>query len=250
MIYNSLSTYDLKKKYSNIMHKIKNFLRVSIFVIFISAFLAINSTASTVLGESIFPAEEGDEFIWETVNATESWYIEVEYVKFEVESIFNQTYLGSNYLFMNYSLNYYRRFGWIPHYENSFYMAYNKTLNFLNWSSEAYMNGIAFLYPTPLNFSLIQNTIEASGPFNTSLDGDKLILDYGNTTTIEHTIDDSGISTTIEKITNNTTIFKWELNTDEVIVRIPLGNEFLVFTFIGVVSIVYFSLKKIKIKDF
>ncbi|GAH97417.1 unnamed protein product, partial [marine sediment metagenome] len=31
----------------------------------------------------------------------------------------------------NYTLEFYYRFNWVPRYENSFYMAYNKTLNFL-----------------------------------------------------------------------------------------------------------------------
>ena len=204
------------------------------------------STASTTLGESVFPAEEGDELIWETTNATESWYIDVEYIRFTVSSIFNSTYLGENYLFMNYTLEYYHRFAWVPQYINSFYMAYNRTLHFLNWSSEAFLNGNAFLYPTPINFSLIGESIEGGGYFNTSLVGNKLTLDYGNNTRIEHTINSSGLSTVIEKITNGTTIYKWELNTDEVIVRIPFGNEFLIFTTAGIITLVSVSLRKIK----
>ena len=57
---------------------------------------------ATILGESEFPAEKEDEFIWETVNATESWYIEVEFVRFTVSDIYNETYNSQNFLFMNY----------------------------------------------------------------------------------------------------------------------------------------------------
>jgi len=207
------------------------------------------SFTSTILGESTFPAEVGNDFIWETVNATESWYMEVEYVRFTVDSIYNSTYLDNNYLFMNYTLEYYHRFSWVPQYINSFYMAYNKSLNFLNWSSEGFYGGNLFIFPTPVNYTLIQEAIEIEGYINTSREGNKLILDYGNTTFIEHTIDPSGISSIIEKITNGTTIFKWELNTEDVIIRIPFGNGFIVFslTFMLFLVIIYSrKLKRIK----
>jgi hypothetical protein len=82
---------------------------------------------------------------------------------------------------------------------------------------------------------------------NISQIGNKLIYDYGNTTTIEHTISSEGISTIIEKITNGTTIYKWELNTDEIIIRIPFGNEFILFTIAGIVILLVASRKKINL---
>ena len=225
----------------------KRIYRLSALVLLISVIIFPNSFSSaTVLGESEFPAEEEDKFVWETVNATESWYLDVEYVRFTVSGIYNETYNSQNYLFMNYSLEFYHRFNWLPRYENTFYMAYNKTLNFLNWSEEGYHNGNLFLFPTPVNFTLIGEAVKTAGFLNYSINGTKLTLDYGNNTRIELTIESSGISTIIEKITNSTTIYRWELNTDEIIVKVPFGNYFLTVSIATIITLIIFIKKKLK----
>ncbi|MFX0076512.1 MAG: hypothetical protein ACFE96_13805, partial [Candidatus Hermodarchaeota archaeon] len=145
-----------------------------------------------------------------------------------------------------YTLEFYHRYNWIPRYENSFYMAYNKTLGFLNWSKESYFNGNLFLVPTPVNLTLIGETVKAAGPLNYSINGTKIIFDYGNNTRIEVTIDSSGVSTLIEKITNNTTIYKWELNTEEIIIKVPLGNYFLAISILTISVIILFKNRKLK----
>jgi hypothetical protein len=201
-------------------------------------------SSGTVLGESEFPAEEEDRFVWETVNATASWYIDVEFVRFTVSRIYNETFNSQNYLFMNYTLEFYHRFIWVPEYVDSFYMAYNKTLNFLNWSEEGYYNGNLFLFPTPVNLTLIGEAVKTAGFLNYTINNTKITLDYGNNTKIELTINSSGISTILEKITNSTTIYRWELNTEEIIVKIPFGYYFLIAS---ITTIVYLVIIKKKI---
>jgi hypothetical protein len=205
----------------------------------------IESFSNTVLGESVFPAEINDRFVWETVNATESWYMEVDYIRFTATNIYNETNNDKNYLFLNYTLEYYHRAAWIPEYINSFYMAYNKTLNFLNWSAEGFQYGNLFLFPTPVNYSLIGEAIKIAGFFNYSISGEKIVLDYGNSTTIELTIDPSGFSTIIERITNGTTLYRWELNTEEIIIKVPFGNYYLIVLIISVMTLVLVKKKKI-----
>jgi hypothetical protein len=207
--------------------------------------LPIYSFSNTVIGESVFPAEKDDSFYWDSVNATESWYMEVDYIRFTVTNIYNETNNDKNYLFLNYTLEFYHRATWIEKYENSFYMAYNKTLNFLNWSAEGFQLGNLFLFPTPVNNSLIGEAVKVAGFFqNYSFSGEKLILDYENSTTIELTIDSSGISTIIERITNGTTIYRWELNTDPIIIKVPFGNYYLIVLIISVMSLVIVKKKK------
>lgn len=216
-------------------------------MLLISLIIFPNSFSSaTVLGESEFPAEEEDVFVWETVNATESWYMDVDYVRFTVTDIYNETFNSENFLFMNYTLEFYHRFIWVPEYENSFYMAYNKTLNFLNWSEEGYFKGNLFLFPTPVNLSLIGEAVKTAGFLNYSINGTKITLDYGNTTMIELTIESSGLSTIIEKITNSTTIYRWELNTEEIIIRVPFGHHFLTILITTIVFLIIVKMKKLK----
>jgi hypothetical protein len=210
-------------------------------IIFIN--FPINSFSNTVLGESVFPAEINDEFVWEKINATESWYMEVDYIRFTVTNIYNETNNDKNYLFLNYTLEYYHKISWVPEYINSFYMAYNKTLNFLNWSAEGLQRGNLFLFPTPVNRSLIGEAIKTASFFSYSISGEKIILDYGNSTTIELTIGSSGISKIIERITNGTTIYRWELNTEEIIIKVPFGNYYLIVLIISVISLVILKKK-------
>ncbi len=230
------------------MIKVKNkriyWLSALCFLIFFISF-PINSFSNTVLGESVFPAEMDDKFVWKTVNATESWYIEVDYIRFTAANIYNETNNDKNYLFVNYTLEYYHKIAWVPEYINSFYMAYNKTLNFLNCSAEGFQHGNLFLFPTPVNYSLIGEAIKIASYFNNySISGEKVILDYGNSTTIELTIDPSGISTIIERITNGTTIYLWELNTEEIIIKVPFGNYYLIVLIISVMTLVIVEKKR------
>ena len=224
----------------------KRIYRLSALILLISLIVFPNSFSSaTVLGESEFPAEEEDIFVWETVNATESIYQDVEFVRFTVSGIYNETYNSQNYLFMNYTLEFYQRAHYDNVYENSFYMAYNKTLNFLNWSEEGFFRGNLFLFPTPVNYTLIGEAVKSAGFLNYSINGEKLTLDYGNKTKIELTINSSGISTIIEKITNMTTIYRWELNTEEIIVKVPFGNYFLAVSLVMIISLTIIKKKKI-----
>ena len=201
---------------------------------------------STTLGESTFPVEDESEIIWESVNATESWYMDVEFVRFTASKIYNETYDEKNYLFINYTLEFYHRYSWVPRYTNSFYMAYNKTLNFLNWSAEGFLNGNLFIFPTPINLTLIGEAVKREGFLNYSVIGQKLVLDYyGNNTRIEISINSSGLSTIIEKITNETTIYRWELNEEEIIIKVPFGSNYLMITIVSIISLVVITKKKI-----
>jgi hypothetical protein len=201
---------------------------------------------STTLGESTFPVEDESEIIWESVNATESWYMDVEFVRFTASKIYNETYDEKNYLFINYTLEFYHRYTWVPRYTNSFYMAYNKTLNFLNWSAEGFLNGNLFIFPTPINLTLIGEAVKREGFLNYSVIGQKLVLDYyGNNTRIEISINSSGLSTIIEKITNETTIYRWELNEEEIIIKVPFGCNYLMITIASIIPLVVITKKKI-----
>ena len=204
------------------------------------------SLGSTTLGESTFPVEEESVIRWESVNATESWYMEIEFVKFTASKIYNETYNDKNYLFMKYTLEFYYRFSWVERYKNSFYMAYNKTLNYLNWSAEGFFNGNLFIFPTPVNLTLIGEAVKREGFLNYSIIGQKIVLDYyGNNTRIELTINSSGVSTIIEKITNGTTIYRWELKEEFIIIKVPLGSNYLIITIATIIPLVVLTKKKI-----
>ena len=219
---------------------------IALLCLILFSIFPLYTLSSTTLGESTFPIEEESEIIWENVNATESWYIDVEYVRFTASKIYNETFNDNNYLFLNYTLEFYYRFSWVPRYTNSFYMAYNKTLNYLNWSSEGFFYGNLFLFPTPVNLTLIGEAVEREGILNYSLIGEKLVLEHdANNTRIELSINSSGVSTIIEKITNETTIYRWELNEEEIIIKIPFGSNYLIIAIASIIPLVVLTKKKI-----
>jgi hypothetical protein len=129
-------------------------------------------------------------------------------------------------------------------------MAYNKTLNYLNWSEEGYSNGNLFLFPTPVNYTLIGEAVKTAGYLNYSINGTKITFDYGNNTRIDLTIDSDGVSTIIEKITNSTTIYRWELNTEEIIIKVPFGTFYLAISITAIFTLIIVKNKKIKKRSF
>ncbi len=217
-------------------------------IIFCS-FLPI-TLGETTLGDSTFPLDKDESITWKSVNATEPYYEEIEFVRFSATDVYNASLNGNRYMFVNYTLWFYHNFAWIKKSledENAFYLSYNYTLNFLNWSRLVYFEAYLLVVPIPLNLTLISNTIWEYKVLNSTINGNKLILDYRNSTIIEATFNSQGITTTLEKKTNNTTIFKWELITDDIIIIIPLGNYFILFLIIGIVSILSIERKKIKL---
>jgi len=190
---------------------------------------------NTTLGNSTFPSENGDYYIWRCTNSTGDNHNIGDLTKFIVEFVYNGTFEGTPSLIVNYSIEKYDIIGgsWIKNQDNMFYMAYNSSLSFLNWSSISYRGANMYLIPIPINLTIVGDAIQSAGILNYSIDNNKLILDYGNLTIVEITMSPLGISTTIESITNGSTIYRWDLIEEKVIIIIPMGNYFL---FIGVLT--------------
>jgi len=187
---------------------------------------------STTLGDSTFPSENGDLYTWRCVNSTGDNHNIGDLTRFIVDSVYNETYEGTPSLIVNYSIEVYNIIGgsWIKDQDNLFYMAYNSTSGFLNWSSISYRGANIYLIPIPMNLTLVGDAIKSAGFLNySSVDNNKLKLDYGNLTIVDITFNPQGIATIIESITNGSTVYKWELNEDKVIIIIPMGYYFLFF---------------------
>ena len=225
----------------------KALLILSISSIIFCSFLPI-TLGEITLGDSTFPLDKDESITWKSVNATEPYYEEIEFVRFSAIDVYNASINGNRYMIVNYTLWFYHNFAWIPKSledVNAFYLSYNSSLNFLNWSKVVYLEAYLLIVPIPLNLTLISNAIIQKGFLNSSINGNKLILDY-NFTTVEATFNSQGISTILEKKTNNTTVFRWELITEEIIIIIPFGNYFIWFIVICMVSIISIERNRIK----
>lgn len=204
-----------------------------------------SSLSQITIYDSTFPLEQGESIRWETINATEIPYTEFQYIKFTVEYLYNDTWSdGPNSLIVNSSIEFYHNFGWVAEFDNSFYLAYNFSENYLNWSNIAYQYALPLIVPTPVNLTLIGDSIEAAGPLNYSFTDSTILLDYQNTTTLEITYNSNGVSTIIEKVTNMTLIYRWELVESEVVVIIPFTNFFIVIALVASISLIWAEKKK------
>ena len=93
---------------------------------------------------------------------------------------------------------------------------------------------------------LIGEAVKNEGMLNYSVIGEKLVLEHdANNTRIELSINSSGVSTTIEKITNETTIYRWELREEEIIIKVPFGSNYLIITIVSIIPLVVLTKKKI-----
>jgi len=226
----------------------KTLVTLSISSIIFCSFLPI-TLGEITLGDSTFPLDKDESITWKSVNATEPYYEEIEFVRFSAIDVYNASLNGNRYMIVNYTLWFYHNFAWIPKSledVNAFYLSYNSSKNLLNWSKVVYLEAYLLIVPIPLNLTLISNAIISEGFLNSTISGNKLILDYYNSTKVEVTFNSQGISTILEKKTNNTTIFRWELITEEIIIIIPFGNYFVFFMVIFMVSIISIERKKIK----
>jgi hypothetical protein len=224
-----------------------------LFVIFIlfTLFLIPYVKPQTVIGKSVFPFNEDQTFVWRCVNSTGPKHNINDLTRFTVDSIYNETFESAfksvHCLMVNYSIDEYDviKGQWIPNQDNLFYLAYNKTENFLNWSAIAYQRANIYLSPTPVNLTLIGNAVESAGLWNYTLNDDMITFDYGNGTTVDLIINSQGISTTIESFNLTQTVYKWVLDEAKVIVIIPMGNYFLLFSAASIGVIIYYTKKKI-----
>ncbi|MFX0032779.1 MAG: hypothetical protein ACFE8E_08905 [Candidatus Hodarchaeota archaeon] len=211
-----------------------------------------NSLAEITLGDSSFPLEKDESVRWRTINATEPYYEEIEFIRFTATDVYNASIDINRYLIVNYTLEFYHNFAWIKKSledDNAFYLSYNFSLNFLNWSKVVYFEAYPLIIPIPINLTLVSSAIISRGFLNATVSGSNtLLLDYYNATSIEIVYNSEGISSIIEKKTNGTTVFKWELITDDIIVIIPFGDHLIWFIILGIVSITSFEIGRLKRK--
>ncbi|TFG19496.1 MAG: hypothetical protein EU533_06755 [Promethearchaeota archaeon] len=217
-------------------------LNLAIFIFLVTPYVK----PQTVIGNSVFPFNEEDTFVWRCVNSTGPKHNIDDLTRFTVESIYNETFRSVHCLMVNYSIDKYDviKGQWIRNQDNLFYLAYNKTESFLNWSAIAYNDANVYLVPTPVNLTLIGNAVESAGFWNYTFEDDMITFDYGNGTTVELTIDSQGVSKTIESFNLTKTVYRWELDEDNIVVIIPMGDHFLYFMFISIAVILLYTKKK------
>ena len=227
------------------------FLLLSIIIFF--TFFNQNAFCITTIGDSTFPANEGDSYIWEcTFSPTTQGrtYAQGDLVNFTVDSIYQDLYGYECPSMVVYcTIKYYNNTEdiWTILWNNDIYLAYNKPLNYL-FNPHLMDTGLLFIVPIPVNFSLIAETAETAGHYNSTIIDNTLILSqvYGWDFESHLTINSNGFVSKFEFIENGITSGIFELQIDEKGQElIPLGNYYLISILISIIGLVYFIKSKI-----
>ncbi|MFW9940720.1 MAG: hypothetical protein ACFFFT_06750 [Candidatus Thorarchaeota archaeon] len=209
--------------------------------------LISNSRCITTQGDTTFNVDEGDFFLWATTGGDK--------INLTIEEIYKGTYLSVDSYMINATIgNYYSQENfWWKIISNEFYIAANETLDFIHYSR---LSGslIYLIIPTPINLTMIgEHAISKPGFNNYTVSGDQITLidfpEYPDHMVYIVTFNSDGILTKIvAKFRNELTEYEetyWEMvlsTGDEE--AIPYGYFFMIFTLIGVISLVYLEKKE------
>ena len=129
----------------------------------ILSFFIPNTKSATTIGDTTFPADVGDVYVWKFISASGGRRTDIYFEKmnFTTDAVYQGQHNSVNVLIVNYSLGYYDEdtSQWTTPHDNTFYMAANETQNYFNISSTLIGYPIAYLIPTPINLSAIALTL-------------------------------------------------------------------------------------------
>ncbi len=224
---------------------------ITLGMLMILPFFIANAKCATTIGDTTFPAEVGDVYVWHFL---EAYGTELsDKINFTTEAVYQGQHASVDALIVNYSLGYYNTTSsqWTTTHDNVFYMAANETQNYFNISSTFWGYPIAYLIPTPINLSAIALTL-SSHPGIDSYDvySDRIHL-YRDGGDYQYKLwfSPSGILTRWEERTSLfASVFELETPLDgngEDGGAISLGHYFLIFALISIVALVYLKKKKL-----
>jgi hypothetical protein len=218
-------------------------------IIFIIPLIS-STTSITTQGDTTFNVDEGDFFLWTfTSGFTGDKY------NLTIEEIYNGTYMSVDSYMLNATIgNYYSQENtWWTIRNNEFYVAANETLDFIHYG--IHFGPLYFIIPTPINLTLIGEYAISWPSFdNYTVSGDQITLidpEYPDHMVYILTFNSDGILTkVVAKFRNELadyeeTLWVMVLGTgDEE--AIPYGYLFMIFTLIGIISLVYLEKRKTK----
>ncbi|MFX1464356.1 MAG: hypothetical protein ACFFBF_15130 [Promethearchaeota archaeon] len=233
----------------------KNYKKLGIItlgMLIILPFFIVNAKCATTIGDTTFPAEVGDVYVWHFLEAYGSDFSDK--INFTAEAVYQGQHASVDALIVNYSQGYYNdtTAQWTTTHDNVFYMAANETQNYFNISSTFWGYPIAYLIPTPINLSAIALTLSSHPEIDSyEVFSDRIHL-YRDGGDYQYKLwfSSSGILTRWEERTNVfASVFVLETpldgNGEDGGGAISFGHSFLIFALISIVALVYLKKKKL-----
>lgn len=206
-----------------------------IMLIFCTALIALsilptNALCQTTIGDSTFPAEEGDFFSWKCTysHPTYDWFLgDGSYRNITVDRIYRGSASIYGWGFIEYALivevtqgKYLAGLDQHDSWAERPYIVYNKSLNRLYL--EDTINPIV---PIPLNLSLIADAVHCTN--TCTIEGNTITLPFsGPDNSMEYRFNSNGIATSWKYILNSTTVYIFKLENGEEQI-IPSGLYFI-----------------------
>lgn len=204
--------------------------------------LPLIAMSDTTIGESTFPADEGDFYKW-TCTYCDPLYTptigEGSWVNITIEKIYQGSYMAiTNALIVNVTAGQYLK-GTSSHfsYNDPTYVVYNKSL--------PYFEGSLWIIPIPLNLTLISEFYELIEGRPCTVDGNTLIIDWGSGTLEKRNYNSNGFTISRSLEINDTTIAIYSLEEAKEPI-IHFGSYYLGFSIIGVAIITLIVKKRFK----
>jgi hypothetical protein len=202
--------------------------------------LISSATSITTQGDTTFNVDEGDFFLW-TITGGDKYNL-------TIEEIYNGTYMSIDSYMINVSLGYYdsQYDTWWTNPNNAFYVAANETLDFITYSSHL-GPGLYLIIPTPINLTMFGEYVVGWPSIdNYTVSSDQITFTFSAENIVYNVkFNSDGILTKY--------VIKYEDNTTSVIElvtgdkeAIPYGYFFMIFTLIGIISLIYLEKRKIK----
>ncbi|MFW9940722.1 MAG: hypothetical protein ACFFFT_06760 [Candidatus Thorarchaeota archaeon] len=208
-----------------------------------------NAKSTTTIGNTTFPADEGDSYLWKVSSATGpaelffGWRINLT-----IEDIDHGLYLDTNSLIVNCTIDCYNKTGgvWYNDITRKFYMAANISENFIKFGSWLSSGLIIFIIPIPINLNLIGEYLDTLVSITGSSVSGNTIISSGGVGIYEQTFNSNGILTKFVTKVEGEIMWKLTLETPSDDNGIPLGYSFVIFMIISILAIIYIEERKIK----
>ena len=204
---------------------------------FILPFLS-NATFTITQGDTTFGVDEGDTYLW-TATGGLTEYIGYKY-ELTIEDIYNGSYMTINSYIIEATLRL---------FNNAFFLAANETLDFIAYNSFMDTSPLFFILPTPINLTMIGEYALTTGYYyNYTIDGNQMTLEGTLGFDFISTFNSDGFLTKL--------VMKSADLAALIIVVFTLGSGggetvhygyfFMIFTLIGVITLVYLEKRKTK----
>lgn len=218
------------------MIKINKLIILAIITILIIPLFSSNAMCTTTIGDSTFPADEGDTYTWRMTychpNDTDNSGIG-SYYNFSIERIYRDSYFPMTHaLIVNATIGVYAK-GQNTHLTLNIpdYVVYNATMHYLDLNL-----GKPFIIPIPLNLTMIAENFEDS-VLNYTIIGSTLTIYYGSGKSKVYKFNSNGFVTTITDYELGEKYYEFKLSGAKES-AIPFGNYYILFSTLTVICVV------------